>query len=76
VNYFNNLYCRLIVVAEKQTVYKKFPIPLINRLEKHFLNINTMLSEEEQTLVKALEQWAQTFAKVVNTRGRYVNSHK
>ncbi|XP_062573652.1 E3 ubiquitin-protein ligase rnf213-alpha-like, partial [Saccostrea cucullata] len=34
---------RLIVVAEKDTVYRQFPIPLINRLEKHFLNISTLL---------------------------------
>ncbi|WAR07205.1 R213A-like protein [Mya arenaria] len=41
---------RLIVVAEKQTVYKKFPIPLINRLEKHFLTVNTILKDREQQL--------------------------
>ncbi|XP_053396009.1 E3 ubiquitin-protein ligase rnf213-alpha-like [Mercenaria mercenaria] len=52
---------RLIVVAEKQTVYKKFPIPLINRLEKHFLTINTMLSSEQQQVVKKLEEWAEQF---------------
>ncbi|XP_053396335.1 E3 ubiquitin-protein ligase rnf213-alpha-like isoform X2 [Mercenaria mercenaria] len=52
---------RLIVVAEKQTVYKKFPIPLINRLEKHFLTINTMLSSEQQQVVKKLEEWAKQF---------------
>jgi len=53
---------RLIVVAEKQTVYKKFPTPLINRLEKHFLTINTMLDERQQRLAKKLEDWAQDFA--------------
>ncbi|XP_053396010.1 E3 ubiquitin-protein ligase rnf213-alpha-like [Mercenaria mercenaria] len=52
---------RLIVVAEKQTVYKKFPIPLINRLEKHFLTINTMLSSEQQQVVQKLEEWAKQF---------------
>ncbi|KAL4233165.1 hypothetical protein ACF0H5_007850 [Mactra antiquata] len=52
---------RLIVVAEKQTVYDKFPIPLINRLEKHFLNIHTMLTEEQQNVVKQLEDWAKNF---------------
>ncbi|XP_052808680.1 E3 ubiquitin-protein ligase rnf213-alpha-like isoform X1 [Mya arenaria] len=53
---------RLIVVAEKQTVYKKFPIPLINRLEKHFLTVNTILNESQQQLVVALEKWASEFA--------------
>ncbi|XP_053396339.1 E3 ubiquitin-protein ligase rnf213-alpha-like isoform X2 [Mercenaria mercenaria] len=58
---------RLIVVAEKQTVYKKFPIPLINRLEKHFLSINTMLSPEQQKVVKTLEDWAHRFVSQRNT---------
>ncbi|XP_052808603.1 E3 ubiquitin-protein ligase rnf213-alpha-like isoform X2 [Mya arenaria] len=53
---------RLIVVAEKQTVYKKFPIPLINRLEKHFLTVNTILKDREQQLVLQLEKWASDFA--------------
>jgi len=53
---------RLIVVAEKQTVYKNFPTPLINRLEKHFLTINTILDEKQQNLARKLEDWAQEFA--------------
>ncbi|KAJ8315842.1 hypothetical protein KUTeg_007992 [Tegillarca granosa] len=52
---------RLIVVAEKQIVYDKFPIPLINRLEKHFLTLSTMLTPIQQKLVKQLEKWAQDF---------------
>ena len=62
---------RLIVVAEKQTVYKKFPTPLINRLEKHFLTINTMLDERQQRLAKELEDWAKEFA----TPGEMVQYH-
>jgi hypothetical protein len=44
---------RLIIIAEKAAVYdsKRFPIPLLNRLEKHFLNSSTMLNR----FVKALE---------------------
>ena len=57
----NYYFTRLIVVAEKQTVYKKFPIPLINRLEKHYLTINTMLSEENRKLVDKLKQWMTDF---------------
>ncbi|XP_053396017.1 E3 ubiquitin-protein ligase rnf213-alpha-like [Mercenaria mercenaria] len=53
---------RLIVIAEKDTVYKKFPIPLINRLEKHFLTINTMLTEKQRLLASKLEQWARDFS--------------
>ena len=40
------------MVAEKRVVYEKFPIPLINRLEKHFVTINTMLSREKHMWLK------------------------
>ncbi|XP_052086034.1 E3 ubiquitin-protein ligase RNF213-like [Mytilus californianus] len=53
---------RLVVVAEKQVVYDKFPIPLINRLEKHFLSMNTMLTGEQAELTEALTEWAETCA--------------
>ncbi|KAH3728508.1 hypothetical protein DPMN_054465, partial [Dreissena polymorpha] len=53
---------RLIVVAEKQTVYKKFPIPLINRLEKHFLSVNTILDERQMLLAGRMQNWAKDFA--------------
>jgi hypothetical protein len=36
---------RLVLIAEDVDVYEKFPIPLINRLEKHFLGMETMLVE-------------------------------
>ncbi|KAL8581505.1 hypothetical protein ACOMHN_042898 [Nucella lapillus] len=52
---------RLIVVAEKQAVYDKFPIPLINRLEKHFLNLNNIMTDEQLVLAERLEQWAREF---------------
>src|SRR6218665_2558087 len=55
------LLIRLIVVAEKTVVYEKFPIPLINRLEKHILSMETMLTEEQMKLVKALQLWAEEF---------------
>ena len=53
---------RLIVVAEKQTVYDKFPIPLINRLEKHFLTVSNLLSEEQQSLAVKLTAWVKETA--------------
>ncbi|KAK3585575.1 hypothetical protein CHS0354_036762 [Potamilus streckersoni] len=52
---------RLIVVAEKDVVYKKFPIPLINRLEKHFLTVNTILTREQSHLAEELEKWVEDF---------------
>ncbi|XP_052083737.1 E3 ubiquitin-protein ligase rnf213-alpha-like [Mytilus californianus] len=53
---------RLIVVAEKHVVYEKFPIPLINRLEKHFLSMNTMLTGEQIKLTNELTEWAKKFS--------------
>ncbi|CAG2252471.1 RNF213 [Mytilus edulis] len=55
---------RLIVVAEKQIVYDKFPIPLINRLEKHFLSLKTMLTPSHLQLTVKLQEWAQQFCEV------------
>ncbi|VDI37174.1 Hypothetical predicted protein, partial [Mytilus galloprovincialis] len=55
---------RLIVVAEKQIVYDKFPIPLINRLEKHFLSLKTMLTPYQLELTVKLQKWAQQFCEV------------
>ncbi|XP_052242488.1 E3 ubiquitin-protein ligase rnf213-alpha-like, partial [Dreissena polymorpha] len=52
---------RLIVVALKQTVYTQFPIPLINRLEKHLLSVNTILDEEQIYLAGELQKWASDF---------------
>ncbi|XP_053095106.1 E3 ubiquitin-protein ligase rnf213-alpha isoform X3 [Pangasianodon hypophthalmus] len=52
---------RLIVIEEREVVYKQFPIPLINRLEKHYLDINTVLKNEQKQLVKILEKWVGHF---------------
>lgn len=60
---------RLIVVAEKKIVYEKFPIPLINRLEKHFLNVSTMLTKDQQELTEKLEQWAKDFVECQGSTG-------
>lgn len=57
---------RLIVIEEKDIVYKQFPIPLINRLEKHYLDLNTLLKSEQKDIVKNLEQWVQCFTDVKN----------
>ncbi|KAG8579462.1 hypothetical protein GDO81_010902 [Engystomops pustulosus] len=54
---------RLIVIEEKDIVYKDFPIPLINRLEKHYLDISTFLKREHMGIVQELENWVQIFTK-------------
>ncbi|XP_070579262.1 E3 ubiquitin-protein ligase rnf213-alpha-like [Ptychodera flava] len=62
---------RLIVVADKDDVRQRFPIPLINRLEKHFLAMSTMLTDDELDVVKRLEKWTKTFATVSSTSRSY-----
>ncbi|PFX19443.1 E3 ubiquitin-protein ligase RNF213 [Stylophora pistillata] len=57
---------KLIVIAEKDVVYNSFPIPLINRLEKHFLVTLTSLSPKQKKLVQKLRTWASEFAKVTS----------
>ncbi|XP_052809415.1 E3 ubiquitin-protein ligase RNF213-like, partial [Mya arenaria] len=58
---------RLIVVAETETVYRSFPIPLINRLEKHFLSSDTLLTERQKTCAQRLRNWAFHFASETET---------
>ncbi|XP_021270744.1 E3 ubiquitin-protein ligase RNF213 isoform X1 [Numida meleagris] len=58
---------RLIVIEEKDVVYKHFPIPLINRLEKHYLDISTVLDKDQRETVKELKKWVRDFV-AVNTR--------
>ncbi|XP_051851384.1 E3 ubiquitin-protein ligase RNF213 [Antechinus flavipes] len=55
---------RLIVIEEKEVVYKQFPIPLINRLEKHYLDINTVLEKWQKTIVEELQTWVENFISV------------
>ena len=54
---------RLIVIAEKEAVYdtKRFPIPLINRLEKHFLSVANILNEEQMEMRDDLDIWVRKF---------------
>ena len=52
---------RLILIAEKEKVYKEFPTPLINRLEKHFVVTSTILTDEQLKLEKELKTWVNNF---------------
>ena len=56
--------CRLILIAEKDTVYEKFPIPLINRLEKHFVLTRTVLLSWQERVLDTLIEWVQRFSRV------------
>ncbi|XP_037333444.2 E3 ubiquitin-protein ligase rnf213-alpha isoform X2 [Pungitius pungitius] len=55
---------RLIVIEEREVVYKQFPIPLINRLEKHYLDIQTVLKTEQKQMVDDLEEWLRLFVSL------------
>ncbi len=54
--------CRLILIAEKDTVYEKFPTPLINRLEKHFVLTSSILEDWQREVLTIFERWIQHFA--------------
>lgn len=54
------------MIAEKDVVYNNFPIPLINRLEKHFLVTLTSLTLDQVDLVEKLKTWARDFAEVTS----------
>ncbi|XP_006822899.2 E3 ubiquitin-protein ligase rnf213-alpha-like [Saccoglossus kowalevskii] len=52
---------RLVVIAERDVVLQTYPIPLINRLEKHYIVVNNVLTTEELALVEQLRQWTDSF---------------
>uniref|UniRef100_A0A7M5U071 RZ-type domain-containing protein n=1 Tax=Clytia hemisphaerica TaxID=252671 RepID=A0A7M5U071_9CNID len=62
---------KLIVMADKTNVYKTFPIPLINRLEKHFLVTATAMSPNQLEIEWELTEWANHFAKVSSERKKF-----
>ncbi|XP_061741549.1 E3 ubiquitin-protein ligase rnf213-alpha-like isoform X1 [Nerophis ophidion] len=55
---------RLIVIEEREVVYEQFPIPLINRLEKHYLDIHTVLKTPQKKMVEELKNWVGSFVTV------------
>lgn len=55
--------CRLVVIADKNKVHSQFPIPLINRLEKHYISETSLLGPEQREVKDRLEAWAAQFVK-------------
>ena len=55
---------RLIMVAEQEDVIKRFPIPLINRLEKHYLGMETILDRKYSDTVDQLKVWVKSFCEI------------
>ena len=58
------MFSRLIVIAEKDVVYNRFPIPLINRMEKHFLVMSSGFTEGQKKVTEELKAWVEEFADV------------
>ena len=58
--YFSSIE-RLVLIAEKDKVYDEFPIPLINRLEKHFVNTETVLKDWQRAVCSDLGNWVNSF---------------
>ncbi|XP_044037270.1 E3 ubiquitin-protein ligase rnf213-alpha [Siniperca chuatsi] len=67
---------RLIVIEEREVVYKQFPIPLINRLEKHYMDIHTVLKTEQKRMVDELERWVRLFVSLSNQHAAVAQTYK
>ena len=52
-----------MLIAEKNKVHTKFPIPLINRLEKHYMSATSLLDSYEKEAKEKLEQWMRKIVK-------------
>uniref|UniRef100_A0A1I8J9L4 RING-type domain-containing protein n=1 Tax=Macrostomum lignano TaxID=282301 RepID=A0A1I8J9L4_9PLAT len=55
---------RIIVIADQSTVEEKFPIPLINRLEKHKLSTEAILNDEKRYTIRQILEWVQLLLKL------------
>uniref|UniRef100_A0A1X7U225 AAA+ ATPase domain-containing protein n=1 Tax=Amphimedon queenslandica TaxID=400682 RepID=A0A1X7U225_AMPQE len=52
---------KLVLIAERERVYQEFPTPLINRLEKHFVDATTVLQPWQKDVCNQLDTWIETF---------------
>ena len=62
IAYFSH--CRLILIAERHTVDEKFPTPLINRLEKHFVLTSSVLKEWQLDVLDTFLDWIKQFSVI------------
>ncbi|XP_073346346.1 E3 ubiquitin-protein ligase rnf213-beta [Pagrus major] len=53
---------RLVVVEDQKKVYEHFPMPLINRLEKHRVDRSTDLEEWQHRVLHKLREWVKEFS--------------
>ncbi|XP_078736318.1 E3 ubiquitin-protein ligase rnf213-alpha-like [Lampetra fluviatilis] len=61
---------RLVIIEESRVVHRHFPVPLVNRLEKHFLDMGVVLREGQRRLAEALRCWLWSFAEMVGDETR------
>ncbi|KAL4648632.1 E3 ubiquitin-protein ligase rnf213-beta-like [Arapaima gigas] len=55
---------RLVVVEDQVKVYTQFPVPLINRLEKHRLDRSSVLTTQQHRVLLKLKEWVQEFTSL------------
>ena len=55
---------RLVVIEEKEIVHDKYPIPLINRLEKHVFEMGSILVGNQIPTVNRLKEWVEDCCKM------------
>nr|XP_046232923.1 E3 ubiquitin-protein ligase rnf213-beta [Scatophagus argus]XP_046232924.1 E3 ubiquitin-protein ligase rnf213-beta [Scatophagus argus] len=53
---------RLVVVEDQKKVYEHFPVPLINRLEKHRVDRGTDLKPWQHRVLDQLKEWIKEFS--------------
>lgn len=53
---------RLVVVEDQKKVYEHFPVPLINRLEKHRVDRSTDLEPWQHRVLHKLKEWVKEFS--------------
>ncbi|XP_051967995.1 E3 ubiquitin-protein ligase rnf213-beta-like [Xyrauchen texanus] len=64
---------RLVVVEDQEKVYKRFPVPLKNRLEKHKVNRSTDLTPWQHRVLEKLKKWAQKFSRLQQSESTGAN---
>uniref|UniRef100_A0A3P9I788 RING-type E3 ubiquitin transferase n=1 Tax=Oryzias latipes TaxID=8090 RepID=A0A3P9I788_ORYLA len=57
---------RLVVVEDQKKVYEHFPVPLINRLEKHRVDRSTDLELWQHRVLDKLREWVEGFVGEAN----------
>lgn len=53
---------KLVVAEDQKKVYEQFPVPLINRLEKHRLDRSTDLEPWQHRVLHTLTEWVKEFS--------------